>query len=52
MNSAPNATAIAVFVAFFILVTVLGFIAARWRSGDLNLIQEWGLLPGGASGRW
>ncbi len=35
--------AIAVFIFFFLLVTVLGFIAARWRQGDLNLINEWGL---------
>ncbi len=35
--------AIAVFIFFFLLVTVLGFIAARWRRGDLNLIHEWGL---------
>jgi SSS family solute:Na+ symporter len=35
--------AIAVFIFFFLLVTVLGFIAARWRSGNLDLISEWGL---------
>src|SRR5215472_16460332 len=35
--------AIAVFIFFFLLVTVLGFISARWRRGDLNLIHEWGL---------
>ncbi len=35
--------AIAVFIFFFLLVTVMGFIAARWRRGDLNLINEWGL---------
>src|SRR5437588_6861261 len=35
--------AIAVFIFFFLLVTVLGFIAARWRRGDLNLLHEWGL---------
>ena len=27
----------------FVLVTVLGFFAARWRAGDLNLLHEWGL---------
>ena len=27
----------------FALVTGLGFIAARWRRGDLNLLHEWGL---------
>lgn len=35
--------AIAVFIFFFLLVTVLGFVAARWRRGDLDLIHEWGL---------
>ena len=35
--------AIVIFVFFFLLVTVLGFAAARWRSGDLNLLHEWGL---------
>src|SRR5437660_9090293 len=35
--------AIAVFIFFFLLVTVLGFIAARWRKGDLDLLHEWGL---------
>lgn len=38
-----NSVALAVFVVFFILVTVLGFMAARWRAGDLNLLNEWGL---------
>jgi SSS family solute:Na+ symporter len=35
--------AIAVFIFFFLLVTVLGFIAARWRRGDLDQLHEWGL---------
>ncbi len=35
--------ALSVFIVFFVLVTVLGFIAARWRKGDLNKIFEWGL---------
>src|SRR5258707_1637966 len=38
-----NWTALIVFIIFFVLVTVLGFIAARWRRGDLNLLSEWGL---------
>ncbi|GCE20336.1 monocarboxylate uptake permease MctP [Dictyobacter kobayashii] len=38
-----DATAVAVFVFFFVAVTVLGFIAARWRRGDLDLLHEWGL---------
>ncbi|HEV7163927.1 MAG TPA: sodium:solute symporter [Gammaproteobacteria bacterium] len=38
-----NWIAISVFTALFLLVTVLGFVAARWRAGDLNHINEWGL---------
>src|ERR1700732_1428366 len=36
-------TATLVFSFFFLLVTVLGFVAARWKAGDLNLLHEWGL---------
>jgi solute:Na+ symporter, SSS family len=36
-------TASAVFAFFFLLVTVLGFVASRWKAGDLNLLPEWGL---------
>ena len=36
-------TATAIFVALFLLVTWLGFVAAHWRRGDLNLLHEWGL---------
>src|SRR3954454_931790 len=32
-----------VFLLLFGLVTGLGFAAARWRRGDLNLLHEWGL---------
>jgi solute:Na+ symporter, SSS family len=32
-----------VFVALFLFVTRLGFVAARWRKADLNLLHEWGL---------
>ncbi|HYU75162.1 MAG TPA: sodium:solute symporter, partial [Ktedonobacteraceae bacterium] len=35
--------AIVIFIFFFLLVTVLGFVAARWRRGNLDLIHEWGL---------
>ncbi len=38
-----NWPALAVFIFFFALVTVLGFVAARWRAGDLNQLHEWGL---------
>ncbi len=32
-----------VFIVLFALVTVLGFVAARWRRGDLSQLHEWGL---------
>jgi solute:Na+ symporter, SSS family len=35
--------AVAVFAVLFGLVTVLGFVAARWRRGDLGQLHEWGL---------
>jgi Na+/proline symporter len=36
-------TAFIVFIIFFIIVTILGFVAARWRKADLTQINEWGL---------
>ncbi len=38
-----NWTALIVFVALFAFITVLGFAAAHWRKGDLDLLHEWGL---------
>ena len=38
-----NWVALTVVMALFGLVTWLGFIAARWRRGDLDLLHEWGL---------
>jgi SSS family solute:Na+ symporter len=38
-----NTVALVVFCTVFLLVTGLGFIAARWRRGDLNQLHEWGL---------
>ena len=38
-----HGSASAVFLLLFGLVTVLGFIAARWRKADLDQIHEWGL---------
>ncbi len=46
-----NLVATAVFLALFLLVTVLGFASARWRSGDLNQLREWG-LGGRRFGNW
>ncbi len=38
-----NWVALGVFILLFGLVTWLGFAAARWRKGDLDLLHEWGL---------
>src|SRR6516225_8108307 len=38
-----NWIAFAVFVLLFALITWLGFAAANWRQGDLDLLHEWGL---------
>ena len=38
-----NWVALLVFFTFFVAVTVLGFLAARWHKGDLNELNEWGL---------
>src|SRR4030081_1646339 len=36
--------ALAVFLFFFLLVTVMGFFAARWKSGPVSAhLDEWGL---------
>jgi SSS family solute:Na+ symporter len=46
-----NFVAAGVFVFFFALVTVLGFVAARWKAADLGHIHEWG-LGGRRFGAW
>jgi solute:Na+ symporter, SSS family len=38
-----NWTALTIFVLLFGFITWLGFAAARWRKGDLDLLHEWGL---------
>ena len=38
-----NWTALIIFVLLFVLITWLGFAAAHWRKGDLDLLHEWGL---------
>ncbi|GCE13319.1 sodium:solute symporter family protein [Tengunoibacter tsumagoiensis] len=35
--------ALAIFLFFFIIVTIIGFFAARWQKGNLTLLPEWGL---------
>lgn len=43
MPTTLNLTASIVFLGFFALVTIVGFMAARWKSGDLTQLHEWGL---------
>ena len=38
-----HADEILIFAAFGLVVTGIGFFAARWQRGDLDLIEEWGL---------
>lgn len=45
-------TELVVFSALFLLVTVLGFVAAKWKAGDtLDHLDEWG-LGGRKFGSW
>jgi SSS family solute:Na+ symporter len=44
--------ALAIFLFFFVLVTVMGFFAARWKSGPVSAhLDEWG-LGGRQFGTW
>ena len=39
-----NGIELAIFLLFFVLVTVMGFMAARWQRGEsLDNLDEWGL---------
>ncbi|HWE10814.1 MAG TPA: sodium:solute symporter [Solirubrobacteraceae bacterium] len=46
-----HAAAIVVFCLLFFFVTVVGFVAARWRRADLAHLNEWG-LAGRGFGTW
>src|SRR3954469_25197806 len=54
MNSDINWTALSVFIFFFALVTVIGFLASRWQRGGAHKgahLDEWG-LGGRNFGTW
>src|SRR3954467_12650340 len=52
MDGGVNGVELAIFVALFLLVTVLGFVAARWRRGEtLDDLEESG-LGGRKFGSW
>ncbi len=46
-----NVVAASVFVFFFALVTIVGFVASRWKAASLDSIGEWG-LGGRQFGPW
>lgn len=46
-----NLVATIVFVALFLFITILGFVSAHWRKGDMNHLHEWG-LGGRRFGSW
>jgi len=43
MEQAINVPAATVFAGLFAFVTIVGFVAAQWRKGDLSELVEWGL---------
>jgi SSS family solute:Na+ symporter len=52
MRTDVDTTALAVFLFFFALVTIMGFVAARWRRPKtLAVLDEWG-LGGRQFGTW
>ncbi|GHI42016.1 monocarboxylate uptake permease MctP [Streptomyces violascens] len=52
MKGGVNGVALAVFIFFFLAVTVMGFLAARWRKPDNeHSLDEWG-LGGRSFGTW
>jgi len=47
-----NGVALAVLIVLFLLVTVMGFMASKWRRGsDMESLDEWG-LGGRSFGTW
>lgn len=46
-----NAVALTVLVALFTLVTVMGFMASKWRHAGMESLDEWG-LGGRSFGTW
>ncbi|WP_052867350.1 monocarboxylate uptake permease MctP [Streptomyces niger] len=52
MKDGVNGVALAVFLFFFLVVTVMGFLATRWRKpDDAASLDEWG-LGGRSFGTW
>ncbi|MEW2084059.1 monocarboxylate uptake permease MctP [Streptomyces sp. NPDC005283] len=51
MKDGVNGVALGVFIFFFLAVTVMGFLAARWRKAESDSLDEWG-LGGRSFGTW
>ncbi|MDH6123326.1 sodium:solute symporter [Kitasatospora sp. GP82] len=52
MSHGVNVPALTIFILFFVLVTVMGFLASRWRRADnAQHLDEWG-LGGRSFGTW
>jgi solute:Na+ symporter, SSS family len=52
MKTEIDVVALSVFIFFFVLVTIMGFVAAKWRRPEtLARIDEWG-LGGRSFGTW
>ncbi|MEV1078859.1 monocarboxylate uptake permease MctP [Streptomyces sp. NPDC050211] len=52
MKDGVNGVALAVFILFFVAVTVMGFLASRWRRAENEqTLDEWG-LGGRSFGTW
>jgi solute:Na+ symporter, SSS family len=50
-HTGVNGVALAVLIVLFLLVTVMGFMASRWRRSDMESLDEWG-LGGRSFGTW
>ncbi|WP_171167115.1 monocarboxylate uptake permease MctP [Streptomyces sp. I05A-00742] len=52
MKEGVNGVALTVFIIFFLAVTVMGFLASKWRRAEnANNLDEWG-LGGRSFGTW
>jgi SSS family solute:Na+ symporter len=50
-NTGVNGVALAVLILLFLVVTVMGFWASRWRRASMESLDEWG-LGGRSFGTW
>src|ERR671926_278889 len=51
MSGGVNGVELAIFIFFFALVAIIGFVASRWRRAKLDHLDEWG-LGGRNFGSW